>query len=72
MRQFLSSVFLSSHTVLILHVVRLQSSASLSKVSRVRPRSPPSGCIDACSSFKIGLKNKPEYDPPRITCYCTL
>lgn len=55
MRQFLSSVFLSSHTVLILHVVWLQSSAALSKVSRIGPRSPPSGDIDACSASTIGL-----------------
>lgn len=72
MRQFLSSVFLSSYTVLILHVVGLQSSAALSKVSRIGPRSPPSGDIDACSAFKIGLKNKHEHDLPSITWYCTL
>lgn len=72
MRQFLSSVFLSSHTVLILHVVWLQSSAALSKVSRIRPRSPPSGDTDACSASKIGLNNKHEHDLPNITWYCTL
>lgn len=57
---------------LILHVVWLQSSAAPSKVSGIRPRSPPSGDIDACSASKIGLKNKHEHDLPNITWYCTL
>ena len=51
-------------TLLIVHVVGLQSSAARSGVSRVGPRSPPSGESGACSAFKMGLQNKPVHGLP--------